>query len=91
MTVSKLDPKASKALSADLERMSLLEDAAKVYGQIEKRVKEKMKEQGDGEYSIGKFRVTVEIKSRTTYEIPADVKEKYRAEGSSTSVSWRKV
>ena len=91
MTITKLDPKAGKALAADLERMSELEDAAKEYGRLEKRVKDQMKEQGEGEYGAGKFRVTVEAKPRTNYDVPADVKEKYKTEGQALFVTWRKV
>lgn len=88
MPTIKLESKLAKSLSTDMERMSLLEDQAKEYGQIEKRVKEKMKEQGEGEFQVGKFRVTVESKPRVAYEIPADVKEKYKTEGSATFVTW---
>lgn len=87
----KIDPKLLKSLKVDLARLSALEEAATEYGKVEKRVKEALKAQGSGDYDVGEFHCCVEERPRVSYEVPQEVKDKFKVEAVSIFVSWRKV
>lgn len=88
--VKKLTGKMSKQLQADLERMSELADAAQEHKKLEEGVKKGMKDMGDGLFTAGDWRITVESKPRTGYNIPDEIKAKYKTEETSTYVKWEK-
>lgn len=81
------DTELSEALAVCHEH----EDAAEEYAAAEKKVKESFKARGAGDYLVGETLVKVAVSPRATYDIPDDVKEKYRGIGKMTRVRWENI
>ena len=71
-----------------LKRLAELESAAREHEQLEKMVKAEMKEKGDGRYQCGPWKIEVETRTRTVYEVPQEIKDQWKTEGSAVYVSW---
>lgn len=74
-----------------LLRMDQAVEVAKAYNSIDRKFKDAMKARGDGVYVCGDFQVTVKVKPSPVYEIPDDVKAKFKKMGTRTYTTWERL
>jgi len=74
-----------------LDRLGQIEEAAKEYAALEKRVKEHFKKFGTSRHLAGQWYIEVQERTRTAYNVPAEIKQKYASKATSTYVKWKRI
>lgn len=76
-----IDEIGNENTAALLERRDALKEKASEYTKIDKTIRELFKDIKDGSFKIGNFIVSRKGISKTKYDIPDDVKEKFAQQG----------
>jgi hypothetical protein len=75
----------------DLERREILKSYKDEYEELDELIKTKFKSKGEGKYLVSDFDVIVKKVETSKYDIPKDIKEKYKKETLYLKVVIKKV
>ena len=85
-----MNRKEKNQIEADLVWLAKNDEVVKRHKDLSADVKDRMKTEGVGEHEFGSFQVTVETRPRSSFNIPPEIKEKYKGEPVDvTYVTWK--